>query len=715
MTLPKRIYGPQTFPLILWDALSITLAFLIALSFRFDGEIPANYWASFVNILPLLILFYCAVNVPFGLYAHLWRYAAAQEVMTIFSACAVSTTILWVAMLAISKTRPLPLSVILLGGLLTPGFFTIIRYRQRLMTGVIARLERLAGSPNRQRVLIIGAGESGQFVARQFRSSARSHQYELVGFIDDDPAKRGLRVQGVPVLGNQQVIPEVVGQRKVGLIVIAIHNISGPDLRQILTRCLETSARVKLKPDFMNSIDHSDGTVPLQDITPADLLGRQPYKVDQAACRQLISGRVVLVTGAAGSIGSELCRQILNFNPRQLLLLDNNETGLHNLGISLDHRPSPPLVSEHEPGSEVSLLALSSQEQEAGGEVIPLIADITCPARMEAVFAAYRPQLVFHAAAYKHVPLMEIHPTEAVRVNVLGTHLITGLAARYGVERFVLISSDKAVRPSSIMGATKRLGELIVTAFDGGQEQSAASLNGRAKNGFEPTLPDRCQPTEAERRARGKEQRAIPPRAGLFWEQGSRRIEDGNRDQPITLRRPTLFTAVRFGNVLGSRGSVVPTFTRQIEQGGPVTITHPDMSRYFMSIAEAVSLVIQAATLTEGGDLFMLDMGQEIRIADLAHKLIRMRGLRPGQDIPIAYTGIRPGEKLREELLTPDEMQQPTIYSKIFRICSRPLPFNQAVLIKELSHLIGLAEEQRQEEMLGALWQLVLAGSEGSS
>jgi FlaA1/EpsC-like NDP-sugar epimerase len=404
------------------------------------------------------------------------------------------------------------------------------------------------------------------------------------------------------------------------LVIIAIHKIGGPRLRDILSLCLSTRARVKILPDFLGTIEQSNGVLPLRDIQPEDLLGRELCAVDEAACGQIIAGEVVMVTGAAGSIGSELCRQVLALKPRTLLMLDNNETGLHDLLISLQ------LGDNH--------------------QVLPIVADVTNHARLDAVFARYRPQVVFHVAAYKHVPMMEHHPDEAVRVNVMGTAIVSDLAAQYRVERFVFISTDKAVNPSSIMGATKRVGELLMLA---------------------------------------------------------------NAEQSRAGRRHTQFTAVRFGNVLGSRGSVVPTFVRQIEQGGPLTITHPEMTRFFISISEAVSLVIQAATMTEGGDIFMLDMGQPIRIEDLAHKMIRLRGLRPGQDIAIAYSGVRPGEKLHEELIASDEQQLSTMHPKLFRIRSSTM-LDLANLSDQVSHLIELAYHQQSEALTKALWQLAYQG-----
>jgi FlaA1/EpsC-like NDP-sugar epimerase len=371
-------------------------------------------------------------------------------------------------------------------------------------------------------------------------------------------------------------------------------------------------------------------------------LGRKPVEIDRDACRDLLAGKTVLVTGAAGSIGSELCRQILPFGPRQLLLLDNNESGLHDLTTDFTDYTD----------KEKSVKSVQS-----------VVGDVTNQTKMRAVFETYRPEIVFHAAAYKHVPLMEAHPDEAVRVNVLGTKIVADLAAQYGTERFVLVSTDKAVNPCSVMGATKRLCEMMVM-----NQQINKSANQQSAN----------------------QQSAI-----------------GNRKSAI------LCTAVRFGNVLGSRGSVVPTFERQIEQGGPVTVTDREMTRYFMGVSEAGSLIIQAAALTEGGDIFMLEMGQCIRIDDLARRLIRLRGLRPDADIPIVYTGVRPGEKLQEELLNADEERCPTAHPHIFRLRCNHVSDRQAFQ-SQVDELIALAETQRPAEVVARLRELVLSLARGA-
>jgi FlaA1/EpsC-like NDP-sugar epimerase len=729
MSLPKHFSNQKFFPLILFDGFCVFLAFFVALAFRFDGHVPATYLNSFIRVVPIVIFFYCTMNLSFGLYGHLWRYASAQEVSTIVGATTTSTALVLLAMLTTDTGRPLPLSVITLSGFFTAGAFTTIRYRQRLLTGIMSRLQRIVGRPDRQRVLIVGAGEAGQFLARQIRIHSQSHRYELVGFVDDNPAKLGMRVHGASILGNRADIPHLTAERNVGLIVIAIHNLAGPTLREILSLCLATRARVKMMPNFLGKMDSAEEMLPLKDITPTDLLGRQPHQVDEVACRNLIADKIVLVTGAAGSIGSELCRQILNWKPRQLLMLDNNETGLHDLALTFKHHQA--FTPFNQP-------------------IVPLVADIRHQTKINYIFETYRPQLVFHAAAYKHVPLMEHQPDEAVRVNILGTKIVSEAAARYASERFVLISSDKAINPSSIMGATKRVAEMLITHTKTLDDPSSpaelsrkvhqetkplrhlgmprSSAYGRSEHPqMRTTLSENslalttleagtngCGQTFVPQNGNGKNGSAKKKGIWPNGKQTAALIETLPPHAPNFQNQshhPTLFTAVRFGNVLGSRGSVVPTFTRQIELGGPVTLTHPEMSRYFMTISEAVSLVIQAATLTEGDDIFMLDMGQEICIADLAHKMIRLRGLRPGQDIAIEYIGPRPGEKLHEELLAPFEERLTTRHPNIFRLRS-VVPPCTSEFSKQIAGLLELSETQHHEKMVGVLWQIVQTNSE---
>ncbi len=596
----------RAFPLLLLDALSVFASFFLALVLRFEGAIPQEYLRSFMQVIPFVIALYCLVNYAAGLYARLWKYASVQELLTIALSVLVSTGALALLEMYGVFGRPLPLSVVIMGGFFTLALFTIVRYRARLLTGLVGRLEPMVGSHSRRRVLIVGTGEAGQLLARKMQTYGIRHDYELVGFVDDDPRKLGLKAHGLRVLGDRTAIPELVSERDVTVIVLAIHRISGREFRDILSICHETSAQVKILPDALDVIDGGALSVRLKDPGVEDLLGREQVETDLASCRQVLSGKVVLVTGAGGSIGSELCRQILRFGPRWLLMLDNNETALHDLEIEL-----APVAGR------------------AGVESI--LADILRREKMEQILRRYDPQVIFHSAAFKHVPKMEENPDEAVWVNIQGTRILTELAKDNGVERFVFISTDKAVNPSSIMGISKQIGELLVTT--------------------------------------------LPPQDG------------------------SLFTAVRFGNVLASRGSVVPTFNRQIEQGGPVTITHPDARRFFMTIEEAASLVIQAAALTRGGDIFVLDMGQEIRIEDLATRMIRLHGLRVGEDVEIKYIGLRPGEKLREELFGPGEVKEATAHPKIVRVLNSVHQIEHAELLAEVDALVELASAQRTREI----------------
>jgi FlaA1/EpsC-like NDP-sugar epimerase len=619
----------------LLDTLVLAFSFLLAWSARSATAHLDLRTALGFGLVALGV--FLGVNGFFRLYDRLWRYASAGEIVVIAGAVATSTVLLTLTDLLWPDPRPAPLSVVWMAGLFSFVGFVSTRYRKRVWTGFQWRWRSLWHSlpPPRTRVLIVGAGEAGQLLAWRVQNQKEGQGYELVGFVDDDPNKHGMRLHGLPVLGDRHAIPALVSRYRVDLIVIAIYNISGQDFRAILDICEKTQVLIKVLPDVFEFLQATNGLPLVRNVTPEDLLGRKPVEVDRQACHKLLGGKTVLVTGAAGSIGSELCQQILSFAPRALLMVDNNESGLYDLTLTMQQ----------------ARFARSAPEDAREQRIHAIIADVTDKPKMRVIFRTYRPDIVFHAAAYKHVPLMQEHPEEAVRVNVLGTWIVAELAAEYRAERFVLISTDKAVNPCSVMGATKRLCERIV----------ASAAQGR------------LLPSNAE-------------------------------------DRHTLFTAVRFGNVLGSRGSVVPTFERQIQQGGPVTVTHPEMTRYFMSVSEAVSLIIQAAVLTQGGDLFLLDMGQQILIDDLARRLIRLHGLRPEIDIPIVYTGPRPGEKLHEEPVAQHEACEPTPCEHIFRVCdpSTFLPDRST-----LSNLMVLVKAQRRDELLARLWELV-AQAQGS-
>lgn len=474
--------------------------------------------------------------------------------------------------------------------------------------------------PPLMRTLIVGAGESGQALAWRLNHRAGDRQQDVIGFIDDDPQKRGMLVEGIPVLGTRTDIPQVVEANKIELIAVAIHNISNVGFRDILRYCEGTNARIKIVPDVLSQLRATGQAVPLRDVQPEDLLGRGLIARHEAVDLTPVLDKTILVTGAAGSIGSELSRQIMTYQPKHVLLLDNNESDLFDL------------VSEIEVAHP-------------DAKVTAILADVTLPNLMRGVFAAHRPQIVFHTAAYKHVPMLEFHPAEAVRVNITGTKVTADLASEYCVERFVLISTDKAVDPSSVMGATKRVCELMLHAY---------------------CADDTCA---------------------------------------------TLFTSVRFGNVLGSRGSVVPTFTRQIEHGGPVTVTHPQMTRYFMSIAEAANLIIHAAAMTQGDDIFVLQMGEVVSIIELAERLIRLRGLRPHHDIEIKFTGVRPGEKMHETLFEDYETPEPTDHPQIVKVTNWPDGFSMGVYWDEVNTLRSGDLARLNGDALGLLRRIV--GADG--
>ena len=571
-------------PLALADAVILTFAYAITYSVR---------TASFIYQIDAdalrFLLFALATNFvalyAFGAYHRIWWRTSGHDVSVIIQAVFVATAIV-ASLDFVLRPRPIPLSVVLVGQFIALTGFVAVRYRSRVISGLEWRWravwrQEFPDQPAKKRVLIVGAGEAGSLTALRLKHrppNAHEH-YEVVGFVDDDPRKVGMFVEGCRVLGGRQDIPAIVEAHNVELIVVAIHNISGADFTDVLTHCEQTPARINTVPDVLAQFNGSSSAPLLREVTPEDLLGRKPVSWHKDVDVTPVQRKVVLVTGAAGSIGSELCRQLLDYAPVELLMLDNNESGLHDL---------------------VTELSASKRCEDI---ILPVLADITDEGRMRALFAEHKPEVIFHSAAYKHVPMLEIYPAESIRVNIGGTRLVAELAHEYGAERFVLISTDKAVNPTSIMGASKRICELMMHAF--------------------------------AQRGSG-----------------------------------TLFTSVRFGNVLGSRGSVVPTFERQIQAGGPVTVTDPEMTRYFMTIPEAVNLVIHAACLTQGDDLFMLQMGQVVRIVELAERMIRLRGLRPYIDIPIRFTGTRPGEKLHEELRMTTEDQCPTIHPDIVQLVS---------------------------------------------
>ncbi len=576
--------------LALFDLLLLPVAALMAFALRLDG----NQIQTYVDGLLLYALFAPLVKMPLfsflGVYGRYWRYASVDELILLAGAAvsgglAQGALFLGGRALLPDLLPAIPRSIPLIDILVTAIVVATPRFAVRVWGQRTRRLSKANGAPlEPEHVLIAGAGEAGVLVLRELQANPQAGLVP-VGFVDDDPQKHGVLIHRVRVLGGREKIPELVRERHIEQVIIAMPSASGRTIREIVAICESAGVRARIIPSMYELLSGRVSLKQIRDIQIEDLLRREPVRTDTAEVRRLIRGKRVLVTGAGGSIGAELCRQIIGFEPAQLVLLGHGENSIFHIYNELQATGS-------------RLKELSDSPRPVTCAVHPVIADIRDADRLAAVFAAYRPEIVFHAAAHKHVPLMEINVEDAITNNVLGTRTLVEASIAAGVQHFVLISTDKAVRPSSVMGATKRVAEMIV--------QDAATRTGRA------------------------------------------------------------YVAVRFGNVLGSRGSVVPLFQQQIANGGPVTVTHPEMRRYFMTIPEAVQLVLQAAALGQGGEIFVLDMGEPVRIVDLAKDLIRLSGMEPERDIEIRFTGMRPGEKLYEELFDPAEMHRRTRHEKIF-------------------------------------------------
>jgi FlaA1/EpsC-like NDP-sugar epimerase len=553
--------------LVLADITIVMVAPFIAIFIRFDGSLDGYfYYHEVMHQYMLLFTIVSLVNFYyFGLYHRLWRYAGIGEVLAIVGATTVSTVISMVMMYAMELN--VPRSTYVLTWLIT----IVLIGNSRLLTRFVYHL-RKKRDKSQTRTLVVGAGDAGAIITREIRERYYDSK-RLIGFIDDAPHKQNQLLFGIRVLGTRMDLLRIVKKYWVDEIIIAIPSLDGSQLREIVDFCKQSQCIVRTVPGIYESMDGSVSVEQLREIKLEDLLHRKQVRLDMDQIAEYLEGKRVLVTGAGGSIGSELCRQIANFSPNELVLLGRGENSIYEIDREL-------------------------REKYPNLNLIPVIADINNQDRIKAIFNQMRPQVVFHAAAHKHVPLMEAQPEEAVRNNIFGTKTVAEAAEEAGTEMFVLLSTDKAVNPTSIMGATKQLAELII--------------------------------------------------------------------QGMNQKGKTKFMAVRFGNVLGSRGSVVPLFKKQIAAGGAVTVTHPEMKRYFMTIPEAVQLVLQAGTLSKGGEIFVLDMGEPVKIVDMARDLIRLSGFVPDKEIEIKFTGIRPGEKLFEELLTAEEGTAATKHEKIF-------------------------------------------------
>ena len=591
--------------LLIIDAVLINLAAYGALQLRFDFQIPPIFFHTYVTHAGFITMIMLVTYYLFNLYNSLWRYASINELTYVLSAAFIGSMILWLSFTLFHVLLPrsfyllfMMINILAIGG---------TRFTYRLLR----RVKMICIKDDTiKRVLVIGGGIAGSMMIKEMQNNPQIHKLP-VAVIDDDRSKYKMRIHGVPVLGTRAQIPKIVKEKQVDEIIIAMPSASKLEIKDIVHICKYTKCKLRTLPGVYELIDGKVDIKKIRDVEIEDLLGRESVQVNMEEITGYLNNEVVLVTGGGGSIGSELCRQIAKFNPKKLLIFDIYENNAYDIQNELIRKYK---------NLDIEILIASIRDRK----------------RLEQIFDKYQPTIVFHAAAHKHVPLMEANPTEAIKNNVFGTKNVADMADKFHAKRFVLISTDKAVNPTNIMGATKRVAEMIVQAMD------------RKSN--------------------------------------------------------TEYVAVRFGNVLGSNGSVIPLFKKQIAEGGPVTVTHPDIIRYFMTIPEAVQLVIQAGAMAQGGEIFVLDMGEPVKIIDLAKDLIKLSGFEPDKDIKIEYTGLRPGEKLYEELLMAEEGLQETKHNKIF--IGKPMALDSDELDRELtmlSNILGMETKELIEPIMRKL------------
>jgi FlaA1/EpsC-like NDP-sugar epimerase len=596
--------------IVLFHIFAISFSFLDAFALRFDMRIPPEYWSSFYTLLPAIIIIKLSVFWWLGLSEGWWRYVSMYDFLLILKANAIGTALFTLYVVFFYSENILPRSVLILDGLLCFSVMIGVRVFTRIFRERIL-LKTKSSHANVKSVVIVGAGGVGQNIVKEIRENPKL-QKVVVGFVDNDPRRHGKIFQGVPVLGAVSDLNKICLKNAIDMVLIAQTSVSPLELREIVGFCKQSDIVSKILPPVGDIID---GKVSLEHVRPVsleDLLGRQPVRLEVENIRQYLKGKRILVTGAAGSIGSEICRQVAHFGPRSLILFENAETPLFRLEKEL--RETFPKLAVH-----------------------PCLGDIRHKDKVDHFFGKHLPQVVFHAAAYKHVPMSEINPVEVVQNNVFGTRNVVDAAFQNGADHFVMVSTDKAVNPTNVMGASKRAAEIYIQNL---------------------------------------------PRSGR-----------------------TKLVTVRFGNVLGSSGSVIPTFRDQIARGGPVTVTHPEITRFFMTIPEAVQLVLQAGSMGEGGEIFVLDMGDPVKIVRLAEEMIRLSGLRPYEDIEIAFTGLRPGEKLYEELLIAGEGVKATRHEKI-RVLSAT-SYDRVKILELMMALEGAAKAMDSENLLRILKEIV--------
>ena len=600
--MKKTINRHQHWLVFAADAAAVTVSYWVAFQLRFDLNLPEIQASNLLNTLAIVVVIRLVSFYSFNLYRGIWRYASIDDLASVFKAVLASQAVIAAVILFINHSN-FPRAVIIIDPILTIVLVGGIRFAIR----VTRELRHSGNTRELTKVLIFGAGDLGESLLREIRRD-KTHRYKVAGFIDDNPDMWNHQIHGTKIFGGRGVLPKIISKYAIDSVVVAVSHSRGKLIGELMDLCHNSQilkkVHFKTVPTLSESLAKTPGAKTakgLRNVELSDLLNRRPVQTDMKEVSRLVAGKTVLVTGAGGTIGSELCRQIAAFGAKCLLLLENHNTALFYIDKELS-------------------------EAGYGAEIIPISGDVKDRGLLNNLFRAYKPELVFHAAAHKHVPLMEANPQEAVKNNALATFVLAETAAAHGVERFLYISTDKAVRPSSVMGATKRLGEMVLTGL------AASSA--------------------------------------------------------------TKFIAVRFGNVLGSSGSAFNIFREQIAAGGPVTVTHPEITRYFMTTQEAIQLILQACSMGCGGGIFVLNMGEPVKVLQMVRNLIMLGGLEPEKDIAIKFTGLRPGEKMYEELFRPEDVRKDTGHPDIFMAI--PEGANAAISkdqVMELGNLCDLPDK----------------------
>ncbi|WP_058991118.1 polysaccharide biosynthesis protein [Anaerococcus rubeinfantis] len=624
----KKILNKKTYILLVFDIIIINIAYFLALYLRFDGsfiQIPKLYLQAFKNYAIINTIVTLLIYSAFKLYKIILEYASYNELIKITQAVVLS---LLIHIFGISILfQRMPISYFVYGFLIQYTLTVGLRFANKMI--IQSKYNIIDRNPEFKRALIIGAGSAGQTIKEDINKSNKKENIgiKVVGFIDDNPEKKGQYIDGTKIYGDRNLIKELVKKEDIDLILVALPSAQENQKREILQICNETNCEVKVLPGIYQLVSGSISMSGMKDVQIEDLLGRDPVKIFSNETFDYLNDKVVLVTGGGGSIGSELCRQIAQYGPKLLIIFDIYENNAYEIEQEL-------------------------KRNNKDLKFITLIGSVRDYARVKKVFETYKPEIIFHAAAHKHVPLMEVSPVEAIKNNVRGTYIVALLSLIYNAKRFVLISTDKAVNPTSVMGATKRVCEKIIQGINDIRENQ-----------------------EYEKLAK------------VTINDGDRIITINPKDYLQGKNPQTEFVAVRFGNVLGSNGSVIPLFKEQIASGGPVTVTHPEIIRYFMTIKEAVKLVLQAGSMAKGGEIFVLDMGEPVKIDYLARQLIKLSGYKADIDMPIVYTGLRPGEKLYEERLMDEELLSDTKVEGIS--VGRPLEFSREEFFQKLDKVIN--------------------------